>query len=151
MPLPPAYRMQVFCFRVCVCVCMCVCVCVQVRINAFSVGASCTSAHMHVACVNHMYAQCVRKCCLERLCCCLVMLPPATCNGVGMLEVCLIVFPLCGTGVLCHLFRAGQDYICTCIYSLFGRELTKYTVIYGAYIRFWPTLHLLHNSSFTCR
>ena len=22
-----------------------------------------------------------------------------------------------------------------------GREITKYTVIYGAYIRFWPTLH----------
>jgi hypothetical protein len=27
-----------------------------------------------------------------------------------------------------------------CIYGIFGREITKYTVIYGAYIRFWPTL-----------
>jgi len=25
---------------------------------------------------------------------------------------------------------------------LFGREITKYTVIYGAYIRFWPTLQV---------
>jgi hypothetical protein len=25
-------------------------------------------------------------------------------------------------------------------YSFFGREITKYTVIYGVYIRFWPTL-----------
>jgi len=27
-----------------------------------------------------------------------------------------------------------------CIYGTFGREITKYTVIYGVYIRFWPTL-----------
>jgi hypothetical protein len=27
-----------------------------------------------------------------------------------------------------------------CIYGNFGREITKYTVIYGVYIRFWPTL-----------
>jgi len=27
-----------------------------------------------------------------------------------------------------------------CIYGIFGREITKYTVIYGVYIRFWPTL-----------
>jgi hypothetical protein len=27
-----------------------------------------------------------------------------------------------------------------CIYNIFGREITKYTVIYGVYIRFWPTL-----------
>ena len=27
-----------------------------------------------------------------------------------------------------------------CVYGVFGREMTKYTVIYGAYIRFWPTL-----------
>jgi hypothetical protein len=25
-------------------------------------------------------------------------------------------------------------------YNSFGREITKYTVIYGVYIRFWPTL-----------
>jgi hypothetical protein len=41
-----------------------------------------------------------------------------------------------------------------CIYGIFGREIIKYTVIYGVYIRFWPTLlicsarcpitHLLH-------
>ena len=27
-----------------------------------------------------------------------------------------------------------------CIYGIFGRLITKYTVIYSAYIRFWPTL-----------
>ena len=31
-----------------------------------------------------------------------------------------------------------------CIYGIFGREITKYTVIYGVYIRFWPTLVKLH-------
>jgi hypothetical protein len=27
-------------------------------------------------------------------------------------------------------------------YGTFGREITKCTVIYGVYIRFWPTLHI---------
>ena len=27
-----------------------------------------------------------------------------------------------------------------CMYGVFGREINKYTVIYGVYIRFWPTL-----------
>jgi len=26
-----------------------------------------------------------------------------------------------------------------CIHGIFGREITKYTVIYAVYIRFWPT------------
>jgi len=29
-----------------------------------------------------------------------------------------------------------------CIDGRFGREITKYTVIYGVYIRFRPTLHI---------
>jgi hypothetical protein len=32
-----------------------------------------------------------------------------------------------------------------CIYGIFGRETTEYTVIYGVYIRFWPTLHMCLN------
>ena len=32
-----------------------------------------------------------------------------------------------------------------CIYGMFGREITKYTVIYGAYLRFWSTLHILRG------
>jgi len=31
------------------------------------------------------------------------------------------------------------------IYGIFGRESTKYTVIYDVYIRFWPTLDI-HDS-----
>jgi len=30
------------------------------------------------------------------------------------------------------------------IYGFFGREITRYMVIYGAYIRFWPTLYKYH-------
>jgi len=29
-----------------------------------------------------------------------------------------------------------------CIYFIFGREITKYTVIYGEHVPFWPTLHV---------
>jgi len=33
-----------------------------------------------------------------------------------------------------------------CIYGIFGRETTEYTVMYGVYIRFWPTLCVSHNA-----
>ena len=29
-----------------------------------------------------------------------------------------------------------------CVYGIFGREFTIYTVIYGVYIQFWPTLYM---------
>jgi hypothetical protein len=35
---------------------------------------------------------------------------------------------------------AGQNPIYTVYIRFFGRETTKYTVIYGVFIRFWPTL-----------
>jgi len=42
-----------------------------------------------------------------------------------------------------HIVRVGQSHIyIRCIYNIFGREVTKYTVIYGAYTRFWPALHI---------
>jgi hypothetical protein len=39
--------------------------------------------------------------------------------------------------------RLARTIYIRCIYGVFGREITKYTVIYGVYIRFWPTLHIL--------
>jgi hypothetical protein len=38
-----------------------------------------------------------------------------------------------------YLGLARTIYI-RCIYGIFGREITRYTVIYGVYIRFWPIL-----------
>ena len=32
-----------------------------------------------------------------------------------------------------------------CVYGIFGRETTKYTVIYGVYIQFRPTLRICHR------
>jgi len=36
-----------------------------------------------------------------------------------------------------------------CIYGVFGRGISDHTAMYGAYIRFWPTLHMclrvVHN------
>ena len=40
-----------------------------------------------------------------------------------------------------YLKLARTIYI-RCIYSIFGRKITKYTVKHGVYIRFWPTLHI---------
>jgi len=33
-----------------------------------------------------------------------------------------------------------------CIYGILGRNITKYTVIYGEYVRFWPTLLMFTHS-----
>jgi len=43
-----------------------------------------------------------------------------------------------------HMSRVGQNhtYIC-CIHGIYGREITNCTVIYGVYMRFWPTLYML--------
>jgi hypothetical protein len=42
------------------------------------------------------------------------------------------------------IFRVGQNHTFTgkirCTYGIFSREITMHTVIYGADIRFWPTL-----------
>ena len=41
-----------------------------------------------------------------------------------------------------YICRVGQNHIYPrCVYGIFGWEFTKYTVIYGVYIRFWPTLY----------
>jgi hypothetical protein len=45
-----------------------------------------------------------------------------------------------------HICRVGQNHTFLGIYGVytvfFGREITIYTVIYGMYIRFWPTQHI---------
>jgi hypothetical protein len=45
-----------------------------------------------------------------------------------------------------HLGLARTIYI-RCLYGIFGREITKYMVIYGEYIRFWPTLQTLQANA----
>jgi len=32
-----------------------------------------------------------------------------------------------------------------CVYGIFGREITRYTDIYGVCIRFWPTLYMCNG------
>ena len=43
--------------------------------------------------------------------------------------------------VLACVGLARTTYI-RCIYGNFSRDFVKYTVIYGVYIRFWPTLYM---------
>jgi hypothetical protein len=42
-----------------------------------------------------------------------------------------------------HMDRVGQNHIYTVYVRYFWQENHKYTVIYGVYIRFWPTLHMV--------
>jgi len=35
-----------------------------------------------------------------------------------------------------------------CIYGIFGREVTNYTVTYGVLIRVWPTLKMINDREY---
>ena len=43
-----------------------------------------------------------------------------------------------------YMVLANPRYI-RCTHGIFGRGITRYTVIYGVYIRFWPTLFTAAN------
>jgi hypothetical protein len=50
-----------------------------------------------------------------------------------------------------NTFRVGQNHIyIRCINGIFDREITKHTVKYGVYIRFWPNLGTLHCHEDCC-
>jgi hypothetical protein len=43
-----------------------------------------------------------------------------------------------------HSWGLPEPYIyIRCIYGIIGREITKYTVVYGVNLQFWPTLHIV--------
>ena len=51
------------------------------------------------------------------------------------------------TSSLTQMYRVGQNHIyiyiyIRYIYGILGREIIKYTVIYGVYKRSWPTLQM---------
>jgi len=51
--------------------------------------------------------------------------------------------PMCKRSfVSCRWIGFARIIYIRCVYGIVGREITKYTVIYGAYIRFWPTLQI---------
>ena len=78
-------------------------------------------------------------CVCERVCVCLCHMFMYGMQHTGV----------CGRGagndgdvcVCTHVELARTIYI-RCIYGIFGRKTTKYTVIYGVYIRLWPTLYM---------
>jgi len=47
--------------------------------------------------------------------------------------------------VCVSMCRVGQNHIyiyIRCIYGVFGRKITKCTVMYGVYTQFWPSLSM---------
>ena len=62
------------------------------------------------------------------------VLHPSKLNDVFCTLQCLLSLQIIGL--------ARTIYI-RCAYGIFGREITIYTVIYGVYIRFWPTLQVI--------
>ena len=42
-----------------------------------------------------------------------------------------------------HIFMVVQNHVYTIVNGIIGREFSKYTAVYGVYIQFWQTLHIL--------
>jgi hypothetical protein len=59
---------------------------------------------------------------------------------IGCVYVCVRVWMCVCVYVIC-IGLARTIYI-RCVYGMFGRENTQYMVIYGVYIRSWPTLNM---------
>ena len=80
---------------------------------------------------------------------CLVKLSPYYALLTSRMLIILEYSDLCYSFVhrvqlLCNICRVGQNHIHTVYVTLNGRGFTKYSVIYGVYIRFWPTPNICH-------
>ena len=119
----------------CVCTCTCVCVCVCV----------CVCIH------QHQYQQC-----------CALATPVLTDEAFGLAFLGLArtthkhiyiyiytymwFWPRAATIYMRCIYGTYIRYINTVyIHGIFGRNMSRYTVIYGAYIRLWPTLSFSHK------
>ena len=76
---------------------------------------------------------------------CLVKLSPYYALLTSRMLIILEYSDLCYSFVhrvqlLCNICRVGQNHIHTVYVTLNGRGFTKYSVIYGVYIRLWPLL-----------
>jgi hypothetical protein len=50
-----------------------------------------------------------------------------------------------------NIYRVGQNHVHTVLtYSTFGRDITKFTVIYSVHIRFCPPLVCIHIYTVKC-
>jgi len=120
---------------------------------SFSVSALCVCEHWHSLCLHHAPVKfhCREVHCRLRQCA----------EHVYMTRLARTIYIRCIYGILTgkspnirsytvYLYGSGQPYVymtrlartvyIRCIYGIFGREITEYTVLYGVYIRFWPTL-----------
>jgi len=117
-PSAPSFLTAGLCFRVFVCVCMCVRVCV----------CECVSMCVCVCvCVCECVSMCV--CVYARVCMCVCLICIKEGENRGATSRCMQSF----------VGLARTIYI-RCTYGIFGSEITRYTVIYGVYLQFWPTL-----------
>ena len=64
--------------------------------------------------------------------CAIVCVCPCVCVCVCMC-VCLCV-------CVCVCVGLARTMYIQCVYGKLGREITKYAVMYGVYVPFWPTL-----------
>jgi len=74
--------------------------------------------------------------------------PCLTSRSTCCTDSCYVTVPWCVYVCVTYIGLARAMHI-RCVYGIFGRESTMYTVIYGVYVRFWPTLYI-YLSCFEC-
>jgi hypothetical protein len=63
----------------------------------------------------------------------------------------MIMRMMCEHKMIMRMCSVGQHRIhIRCIYGIFGREITEYTVIYNVHMRLWPTLRMCHSHTQRC-
>jgi hypothetical protein len=132
------------CVYVCVCVCVvwaCVCECVCMCFEVLQKGKrwnepwrSKQLATFCMCCCLHMRSEWKYIVCLQELQITLKILLGA-CTYVGF----AITIHILGA---CTYAGSPRTINIQCIYGIFGRDITKYTVKYGIYKLSWPTLHI---------
>jgi len=114
-----------------VCMCECVSECVFVCARSYMCVLLCVRV---CYCVPSRYALFCYKLCSHR----------ADIDGANLDS--RPIWPPATDSACCqhcsYCFKSGlaRSIYIRCVYGVFGREITTYTVIYGVYIRFWPTL-----------
>jgi len=118
------------CVHVCVYVCVCVCVCDQCV-------CMCVCEHL---CVIMFVRVCVDVCLCVSMMWKKVNVDARVLHFVVPLMCVQACAPLTFHSESHQTVGLAKTIYIRCKYGIFGRKLTRYTVIQGVYIRFWPTL-----------
>jgi hypothetical protein len=137
---------------VCVCarVCACICRCSLLQFFGMSITTYHSSKSGECVCVCACVCLCVCVCVCVCMCVCACVYVCVCLWSTFFPRVSVLTVPFSGAYACRVLQKCTHTYTrlglartinIRCTYGIFGREITKYMVIYGVYIQLWPTPH----------